>query len=835
MLVPLKHLPKCVALWDSNLSKLKRLFFYILCSCIANFAFAQRATISGVVKDMETGEILIGASVFDKISGQGTVTNYQGFYTLSLEKNKNIDLSFSFIGYQEESHAFTLTADTSLYVMLVPSLELDELVVEADIYDNSVKGSQMSTINIGSAQIKNVPTLFGEADLLKALQMMPGVQSGGDGSTGMYIRGGGPDENLVLLDGVPLYNVSHLLGFFSVFNTDAIKNVTLYKGSFPARFGSRLSSVIDVRTNSGNDKEYHGNVSIGLISAKLNIEGPIVKEKTTFNISARRSYLDLISRPILRARSRKRGDDTSADFICYLYDVNAKIEHRFNDRHRLSGNFYMGHDNLGFGYKANTQTNNMSGDQTINFKFGWGNILGALQYTGILTNKFFFNSTLSYTNYDNKIGISAITKVQEDSLSAPIKQKADLYFRTQINDLNANFNFEYTPIQQHQIKFGGNYIWHTFVQKYECEQNMISNDEMPIEIPAFEDNTIGHEVSLYIEDNFSIGHFFKANAGLRYSTFFVNETNYHSLEPRLSTRFLITSDLSIKASYSRMSQYILMLTSNNMSFPTDLWVPVTDSIKPMKSNQVSLGVYYDLKKTYNFSVEGYCKLMKNAIEYKDGESLFAIDNSRIKEAILNGTLDQFLQWEDKVTTGKGYSYGVEFLAQKTKGKFTGLIGYTLSWSKRKFDEINNGDYFYARYDGRHNINISASYKINKIIDLSAAWIFSSGNAVTLSTQVYNTPEDFIDEKNQMATPTVKYVSSRNNYRLPNYHRLDIGANFTWEKKRFSHILNVSVYNVYCHYNPYLVYTSYEVETQKSKLMQLSILPIIPSVSYTFKF
>ncbi|MDL2243669.1 TonB-dependent receptor [Bacteroidales bacterium OttesenSCG-928-J19] len=784
--------------------------------------FSQNYTISGTIIDSESGETLIGASVFDLNTKKGVVSNTYGFYSLTLPAGE-VQLQYSFVGCLPEEINFTLSRDTVIPVRLTKNNQLHEVVVVGTQNELGVSGSQMGAVNVSVEQIKAIPTLFGENDLIKALQLLPGVQSGTEGFTGFYVRGGGPDENLFLLDGVPLYNVSHMGGFFSTFNTDALKNVTLYKGGFPARFGSRLSSVLDIRMNDGNNQKIKGSVGIGLISSKLNLEGPLGSEKTTFNISARRTYFDILAKPLIKYL----GEDENYEKLSmgyYFYDLNAKITHRLSDKDKLFLSFYMGDDVVYSDIRERYQWGDgpdgkpyTSYDETM-LGLNWGNLLTVLRWNRIITSKLFMNTTATYTRYryDTKVGSASESTYPDDD-----NYRVNLVYKSGIEDLSAKVDFDFIPNPNHDVKFGVHYTNHRFRPGVSVAKAK-DGTEISLDTVVGNRNIRAHETIAYLEDNMRLGAFIKANLGLHYSTFYVQDHFYHSLQPRISMRALINKDLSFKAAYTYMSQYIHLLSNNTISLPTDLWVPVTSRITPMNSHQVSAGFFYNFRNWIDFSVEAYYKTMDNLIEYKDGASFLSINTD----------------WQDKVNMGRGWAYGIEFLAQKTVGKTTGWLGYTWAKTERLFDrpgeELNFGLKFPAKYDRRHDLSIVLSHKFSEKIDVSGTWVYSTGNWSTLALQEYS------------GDGGSGYISRRNNYRNPGYHRLDLGVNFHKQKKHGKRTWNISVYNAYNQMNPFLIYKgSKETVTYapdgspqynyKNVLKQVTIFPIIPSVSYIYTF
>lgn len=784
-------------------------------------ALAQKRTISGYVMDAASKETLIGATIFDKNSGKGCATNNYGFYTLTLDQGQ-VDLQVSYVGYTQQNHTFDLKENTNLNFTLTTNIELGEVVVEATRATVSARSPQMSVVELPVQQIKSIPTLFGEADVLKAIQLLPGVQNGSEGSAGMYVRGGGPDENLLLLDGVPVYNVNHMMGFFSVFNPDALKNVTLYKGSFPAHFGGRLSSVVDIRMKEGDMQNYHGNVSVGLISSKLNVEGPIVKDKLSFNLSFRRTYSDLLMKPALWIARTQIEDVDKLKAGYYFYDLNTKFNWKISDKDRLYLSFYSGDDAIYLGVKNKDYSyDNSQYKEQVGMDWKWGNKVAALRWNHVMSQQLFMDASVNYTQYRHDLGMSI--EESETYLSQPpvtIKDEFAMAYKSGINDVTAKVDFDYTPLPNHEIRFGGNYIFHQFRPEVQS-MKIIAGEDFDIDTTAGSPKVFAHETALYVEDNMTFGDIFRVNAGVHYSTFTVEGKTYQSVQPRLSTSVMLASNLSLKAGYAYMTQYVHLLSNSSVSLPTDLWVPVTSNIVPMNAHQVSLGAFYEMPRLFDISIEGYYKTMDNLLEYKDGASFFGSSE----------------RWDEKVCMGKGWSYGVEFLVQRSFGKTTGWVGYTWSHAKRLFDRegmvINQGKVFPAKYDRRHDLSITVQHKFSDRFDLSGTWVFSSGNCGTLGTQIY---EGFPDEWGNASTIN---ALERNNFRLGNYHRLDVGMNFHKQKKHGLRTWNLSVYNAYNHNNPFIVYTRYNwdeaTQQEKKVLMQASLFPIIPSVSYSYKF
>ena len=791
-------------------------------------ALAKNYTVNGYISDKQTGERLIGATVIALPSQQGTTTNTSGFYSLTLQED-TMRLLFSYVGYAPiYVESFKLDKDTFIEVSLSSNTELEEITVIGHSPVSGVQSVQMSAVEVPITTIKGIPAIGGEVDVLKAIQLLPGVQSGAEGSAGLYVRGGGPDENLIMLDGVPLYSVNHMLGFFSVFNADAIKNVTLYEGNFPARYGGRLSSIIDVRQKDGDAYGYHGNITVGLVSTKLSVEGPIywtkdewrkyrnkevVKGQTTFNISARRTLYDLFIAPIAAIVSSKESNGeqvTSAGY--YFYDLNAKLTHTFSENDKLSGSFYMGDDVIYARIKQNESASSSSDVGVMKMRYNWGNLFAAANYEHRFNGRMYNTSQISYTRYKYKLGLAE----EVDSKAAKEHIEVGMDYNSYIMDLMAQTNFEWRPNNRHEVHFGGNYTFHTFrpqVGRVQASQKTDSTSMTIDSTFSIGGTNYAHEANVYIEDTYTPCSWFKLNIGLHAALFHTDKTTYPSIEPRVGMRFLLHKDVALKISYAYMSQYVHMLSNSSVSLPTDLWVPVTAKIPPMHSMLAAIGVTYNVLNQVELSVEGYYKRMINLLEYKDGASYMTSKN-----------------WQELVCVGDGWSYGVQFLAQRKIGPVTGWIGYTWSRTMRQFNRegqvINYGNPFHAKYDREHDLSVTLQYQINKKWEVAATFIYGTGTRGTIGLQKY---DDMIFKSNPS---TVYYISERNNFKMPDYHRLDLGATCHLPDKKhpgWQHTLNISVYNAYCNFNPFLVYP------RGNQLYKLSLFPILPSLSYTFKF
>ncbi|HSI78974.1 MAG TPA: TonB-dependent receptor [Lunatimonas sp.] len=765
-------------------------------------SFGQRVTISGTVKESESGETLIGANIYDRISQKGAVTNTYGFYSYTTQTD-SVDLYVSFVGFQPARVQLILSQDTTLNIQLSLDTMLEEVVVSAESMDQIQEVTRMSTINIPIKQIKELPALMGEVDVFKVLQLLPGVQSGTEGASGLYVRGGGPDQNLILLDGVPVYNASHLFGFFSVFNADAINNVELIKGGFPSRYGGRLSSVIDISMKDGNMKEIKGEGSIGLISSKVTVEGPIKKDKTSFLFSGRRTYLDLLAAPLIKALG-----DANETAGYYFYDINTKINHIVNDKNRLYFSLYSGDDKAYSRYKNYYVNGNQRTDYQDEFGLKWGNLISALRWNSIITNKLFSNYTFTYSKYKFDLFNEYQDKITQGGQVSE-NFYTENYF-SGIRDWAAKADFDFIPNPDHYIRFGGNVIFHQFSPGVYAAK---ATQQTDVRLGADELNST--EYAFYAEDDITISDRLKANVGLHYSGFLAGEQHYQSLQPRVAARYLVDSRTSVKASFVTMTQYIHLLTNAGLGLPTDLWVPATPEIGPQNAMQASIGAVRNVK-GFEFTLEGYYKKMDGLIEYKDGATYLNLDQD----------------WQDKVVVGEGDSYGVEFLAQRKVGRISGWLGYTWSYTDRQFDEINFGKRYPYKYDRRHDVSLALTHEWKSNKDFSMVWVYGTGNAVSLPTMTYEGAE--VNRWGSPHRPEIQYYESRNNFRNRDYHRLDLSFSFWKIKKWGERKWTVSIYNTYSRLNPFFMTTGFDRQGNK-KIVQYSLFPLIPSISYGFKF
>lgn len=819
---------------------MRSLSLIVLFLLLYSSAQAQSYTVSGYIRDAKTQESLIGLSVYDTAHSKGTTSNSYGFYSITLSKGK-VNLRYSYIGYETLTSSFELTKDTTLQILLMPKSEqLAEVVVVGR--NTHVESSRLGSINIPISQIKSMPSLLGESDLMKSLQLLPGVETVSEGKSDLSVRGGSPDQNLILLDGIPLYNSNHVFGFLSIFNADAVKNVNLYKAGFPARFGGRLSSVVDIRTNDGNMEHIKGSATVGLLAMKATVEGPIIKGKTSFSISMRRTYVDLFMDKVVDwiqdvdNETYKEGESSSNNdkYNFFFYDINAKLQHKISEKNSLFFLFYNGRDKMNTEY-ANKEGYSGELDAVTKQDWKWGSTIMASRWNHIVSGNMFLNTTFAYNSYNYDTGIrknytyfeypdSRARNAQTRELVwvEPVeKQKyIALDYDSGIKDYSITSDLDFIPSPQHYFRFGAAYTYHRFKPEVISQR---TGGESTDKVNYSDGHYIkAHEVAFYGEDDWDLTKKLRLNAGMRFSLFNVDDKTYTAVEPRLSFRYLLSDRLSAKVGFAHMQQYIHLLSSNSMLLQTDLWVPVTENVRPMNSNQLSAGLFYSLPGGFDFSVEAYYKKMKNVIEYKDGASFVGVSTG----------------WQNKVERGQGRSYGIEFFVHKTLGKTTGWVSYALAKTERKFDEINYGEWFPAKYDRRHSVNVTVTHQLSKHFDLSANWLYSTGSTMTIPmTEVVHgyVPEDPYPS----SSPVIDQIEQRNNYRMKGYHRVDLGVSYYTSRNTSRHgIWNFSVYNAYNQMNPFIVFTDYN-EDQNGKytkvMKQITIFPFIPSLSYTYKF
>ena len=787
------------------------------------FVVSQNHTLSGYVKDAKTGEALIGVSIFVEKESKGVSTNVYGYYSISLNTGQ-YDVKYSYVGYSSVVKNVQFSEPIRLNIELSESQDvLDEVVVEAKESDENTKGTQMGKIDLSMDKIKTIPAFMGEVDVLKTIQFLPGVSSGGEGNTGFYVRGGGPDQNLILLDEATVYNASHLFGFFSVFNADAIKNVSLIKGGMPSNYGGRLSSVLDITMKDGNYKSFQADGGIGVIASRLTLQGPIKEDTASYIISGRRTYIDVLAEPFIPETSPSKGSGY------YFFDLTAKLNWRLSDKDRLYLSSYFGRDIFSF----------KNQDLDFNFNVPWGNATASLRWNHLFNDRLFVNTTAVFTDYNFAFEGGS--------------NGFNFRLGSGIRDINLKQDYTYYHNSLHNFKFGWNYTFHRFVP------SSLSANSGDVEFNTIDEVKIfGNEYAVYFQDEWDINEDLKINVGFRLSAYqhigpftryyknpysgatdstttysnFESIKTYYGPEPRFSARYLLPDKSSFKFGFAHNYQYIHLASVSSVSLPTDLWFPSTEKVKPQVGTQYSIGYFRNfLKNNYEVSVEAYYKDLNNLIEYK--ENSFPEDN-------LNNNVD------NQLTFGNGYSYGAEFFIKKRTGDFNGWIGYTYSKTMRKFDAIDNGEWFPAKYDRRNDLSLVGQYQINDRVNIGAVFVYATGNAISLPERRW-----FSLEENRIIT----VWSKRNQYRLNPYHRLDISLTIDAKpfkeklnaetnkmvkvKKKVTSSWNFSVYNAYNRANPYFIFFDFSGDpllgTAEFGASQVSLFPILPSVTWNFKF
>lgn len=772
--------------------------------CCALCATAQeKFTLSGYVRDSLSGETLIGATVSVNGNGKNIASNQFGFYSITLPRGTYMVVA-TFAGYEMQPLTISLdrNIEQNFYLSVKPVLQ--EVIVSARRHDGNVTTAQMGKIDLSINQVKSVPVLLGETDLLKTLQLLPGVRNAGEGNTGMYVRGGGPDQNLILLDDAIVYNTGHLFGFFSVFNSDAIKNISLVKGGMQAQYGGRLSSVLDVAMKEGNLNKFEVEGGIGAIASRLSVQGPLKKNKSSFIVSGRRTYVDLLVKPFVSEKSDFYGSGY------YFYDLNAKVNYIFSEKDRLYLSGYFGRDV--FTYR--------NARRAFRADIPWGNTTATLRWNHVFNRKLFANTTVVYNDYAFSFGAA-----QNDF---------NIKLSSGIHDWSAKTDFDLFASPQHKLRFGAALTHHTFTP------NILSGNQGDNQFfPDNEMRKYAGETGIYVQDDWEVSKRIKVNAGLRYSRFvqlgpykiFSNDINgnksdsisygtnkpvktYYGFEPRFTMRYAINNATSLKAAVTKNLQYIHLVSNAGSTLPTDLWVPSTYRVKPQISWQYAAGFFKNFNNNMlETSVEVYYKRMDNQIEYREGYT------PSLKDP------------EEDFVFGKGWSYGTELFINKTRGKLTGWIGYTLSWTWRQFDTLNGGIRFPSKYDRRHDLSVAGTYQLNKKWKFSAVFVYGSGNAVSLPERFYVIGGVFTQE-----------YSKINQYRLAPYHRMDLSATLTPRtkpKQKWQQSWVFSIYNAYSRLNPYFIYFSQDGSPYDGSLtmktQQVSLFPIIPAITWNFKF
>ncbi len=794
----------------TKINKLKSYKFTLqLIAILFSFSFlqAQEYTISGYVRDIENGETLIGSFVFLSENGASTITNEYGFYSLTVEKG-NYTLNGTYLGYKDNIIPISLSENRTIDIDLTPDANtLDEVVVTAEEVDRNVRSLQMSVNKLDIKTLQKLPTLLGETEILRGIQLLPGVTSVGEGAAGFNVRGGSIDQNLVLLDEAPVYNSSHLFGFFSVFNPDAVKDVKLYKGGIPARFGGRLSSILDVRMKEGNNKQLEVKGGVGTIFSRLSVEAPIVKDKSSFIVAGRRSYIDVLAAPFL--------DDDTGNPVLNFYDLTLKTNYKFSDKDQIFLSGYFGRDNFGFGESAG---------------FSWGNQTGTFRWNHLFSDKLFANLTTYFSNYDYQINFG---DTDEDTFdwSANIKNYS----------IKPEFSWFIRP--QNILRFGGQTIYYIFEPA-----NAISvSDKVTTDISTSTQFSL--ESNIFVENEVTLFDKLQMNYGLRLSHFaYLGARNvynfgdapkgelkplnsitvagdgeviedYINLEPRLSLKVDLNKKSSFKASYNRTAQYIHLLSNTTASTPVDIWTPATNNIKPAMADQVAAGYFRNFKdNTYEFSGELYYKKMDNLIDYIDGADLI---------------LNEFV--EGQILEGKGRAYGAELMFKKTEGRFSGWLSYTLARSERLVEGINNDKWYPSRFDQTHNLSLTTFYELSDRLTLSANFVYNTGTPTTFANSGFYQQGYFIPNND---------FNERNNVRIPDYHRLDLSLTIDPKpgKRKWKGQWVFGIYNIYSRRNPFSIYFRQNPErvdpgqAVNTEAIKLSVIGnFIPSISYNFTF
>jgi len=779
--------------------------FTTLLICLSSYS---QVTVSGKLSDNDSGEDLLFATVYVKGTNYGTTSNEYGFYSLKLKPehllNDSATIVISYIGYQNQEHKIQATKNIRLDIKLKSkstSLKGFDVVEERSQQELEIRSPEMSVTRIQIKNITKLPSISGETDVIKVVQLLPGVSGGIEGTTGMFVRGGDADQNLILLDESPVYNVGHLFGFFSVFNPDAIKDMTIIKGAFPSNYGGRLSSILDIKMKEGHNQKLHGSGGIGLLSSRLTLEGPIVKEKVSFLISGRRTYIDQVFKL------------TDTQLPYYFYDLNAKINVKLNKNNRLFYSTYLGKDVLDFVSEesnepektdttSNSKAKSTKSDESsggLGFGFDLGNYTNTIRWNHIYNEKLFSNISLISTSFKYDIN----GRFGDNNIS----------INSNITDLGIKADYDWYYSEKNKIKFGTMFTNHIF------KPNIVSTSgEITEFLEASEGEKLStQEMALYAHSEYEVTPLLKVKAGARLSGSFAGEKFYYGLEPRISGRYMLSEFDAVKLSYSRMNQYMHRVSSSTVALPTDLWYPITNTIKPQSSDQIAAGYNHLFRKFKTLiEIEGYYKWMDNLIEYKEGTNLILNDN-----------------FEDELLQGTGNSYGAEILLKREEGKLTGWISYTLSWTKRHFDELNNGEEFWAKYDRRHIGSVVLNYQISKRLTLSAVWVYQTGSRFTAQVGQY-----FLPNATLTGVDVVPLYSKRNEVQMSPSHRLDVNVTLASKsKKRWKGEWSFGVYNLYNRATPYRIeiIPTEEKGSVGYQYSQPGLFGFIPSVAYNFNF
>lgn len=776
----------------------------------------KKYTISGFLRDEETQELLIAASVYDHSTGKGTETNEYGFYSLTLSEGP-VDIQYSYLGYVNSHKRFKLAENKEFNVNLKASLTLNPVVVIATDSTVEKRPTGMSYNAIQIKDVESLPKLAGESDLIRTIHMLPGIQTGADGIGGIHVRGGNVGQNLILIDDVPVYNVSHAAGVFSVFNTEAIKSVKLVKGGFPARYGGRVSSVLDIRTKEGNMNEYKANFNVGLLTAGATLEGPLQKGSSSFFISGRTSFLNLYLKPTTRFIKESRGQIGSTGYS--FYDFNAKLNFSFTEKVKIYISVYSGSDDYSNDSRSsinleqyNPLTNTSTFfrlDQSIEESLNWGNDVAAFRLNYLFNNKLFLNATATYSSL--KLGLEYLRADSLVNTTEDLTERREIEYGayvSSIEDVGFKFDFNLIPSTVHYIRFGvggTNHIFNPGALSF--SQTLRSTD------PIFNEPIKSTEFYGYVEDEIKWEKWM-INAGLRGTVHTVGLKNYKYLEPRLSIYYEMDEGIGLKASYSKMTQYLHLLSKSSIGLPTDLWVPSTANIDPQVSWQTVGGIDFNIGQFTSFSLEGYYKKMKNMWTYSEGANTLT-------------------NWEDNVRKGQGISYGIEFMWNQKIGKNTkAWLSYTWSKTNRIFSEINLGRTYPYRYDRTHDLKLVLMHRFKSWLEFSGNWQINTGLAYSLPLQTY-----VIDDipGGPPGTIDAEFIEEKNSSRLPLYHRLDLSLNFLIKGKKWQHTINLGAYNVYNRNNPLYYRLARDNFLQPSGFVQVSLIPFLPSLRYTVKF
>lgn len=767
-------------------------------------------TLSGYIYDEKSGEKLIGATLYETVSSRGVTSNDFGFYSLNVKDIDSLQITIGYIGHLTKYLELPLAQDTIINIALAPiEFNLNEVKISAD--KPIEKRNEMGVIRIPMKQLNTLPMLAGEVDIIKTIQLLPGINSGSEGQSTIFVRGGSHDQNLLLLDDVPLYSINHLGSYVSVFNSEAINSFSVYKGAFPARYGSRLSSVIDVRMKDGNMKERKTTATAGMLTCKVQTEGYIKKDTASYMISARRFMYDLVTRPVTWLSNNKHSTGYT------FYDFNAKVNYKFSDNDRIILSLYSGKDR----YITKKTERELDYKETMKNSAKYGNTLAALRWNHIFNPNFFGNITGYYTRYHYKSEFLFKIKDLEEN------ETTRYSFKSNINDFCLKSDFQLNVLPKYTIRFGTNSIAHAFTPNVTMIEQ--TGDS---EINETENDITYHtwENSFYIENNITILKNISINVGARATSYYTQGVYFNAIEPRGLININIPKIFAIKASFSQMQQYTHMLTYSGIGLSNDLWLPITKDIAPSTSDLFSVSIAKSLfNNNFDISIEAYTKEMNNLIEYKEGVGL--MDNNTEN-------------WENLVETGgNGNSKGIEFLIHKKQGRYNGWISYTLSKSTRQFDNINNGNEYPYIYDATHDISIVGNYAINKNLNLSFAWVYNTGKAMNFPNEIYYITDleyDYNNTENERDAPTTitrKIYSSyeRNSIRMKSYHRLDLGLTYTKYKKKSERIINLSIYNAYNRANPFYYYVDQSDDSDEMVIKQVSVFMFFPSVSYTWKW